>query len=105
MTLISVGHLYLFVIELFVNIISISTSSILYLILLPLYIGHEVICFAKRLIAGKQAHKPRSILITGASGGIGESLAYAYAKRGVHLIITGRNEERLNRVSEKCVEK
>jgi short-subunit dehydrogenase len=45
---------------------------------------------------------PKSILITGASSGIGESLALHYAAKGVTLFITGRNESRLEAVAEAC---
>lgn len=38
---------------------------------------------------------PRSILITGASSGLGAALAAAYAKPGVTLHLTGRNADRL----------
>jgi short-subunit dehydrogenase len=38
----------------------------------------------------------RSILITGASSGIGRALALAYAKPGVSLSLTGRDRERLD---------
>ena len=34
---------------------------------------------------------PRSILITGASSGIGEALALAYARPGAFLALTGRD--------------
>jgi short-subunit dehydrogenase len=42
---------------------------------------------------------PRSILITGASSGIGEALALAYARPGVFLALSGRNAERLAAVA------
>lgn len=45
---------------------------------------------------------PKSILITGGSSGIGEALARAYAKPGVHLSLSGRNAERLEAVAEAC---
>lgn len=45
---------------------------------------------------------PKSILITGASSGIGEALALLYAKAGVFLALSGRNDERLQAVAEKC---
>ena len=45
---------------------------------------------------------PTSILITGASSGIGEALAQDYAQAGVHLTLTGRDPERLRQVAETC---
>lgn len=45
---------------------------------------------------------PRSILITGASSGIGEALALHYAAAGISLFLTGRSEERLNAVADAC---
>ena len=43
---------------------------------------------------------PQSIVITGASSGIGAALAKAYAGPGIHLALTGRNRERLDGVAE-----
>ena len=45
---------------------------------------------------------PKSILITGASSGIGEALALHYAAAGVFLALSGRNEERLLAVASAC---
>ncbi len=45
---------------------------------------------------------PKSILITGASSGIGEALAQEYAAGGVHLVLTGRDSTRLSAVAEAC---
>ncbi|XP_073315823.1 11-beta-hydroxysteroid dehydrogenase-like 4A [Primulina huaijiensis] len=42
------------------------------------------------------------VLITGASSGIGECLAYEYAKREAFLVIVARREERLEKVAEKA---
>ena len=39
--------------------------------------------------------RPHSILITGASSGIGRALALAYAEPGNRLFLIGRNAERL----------
>ena len=45
---------------------------------------------------------PKSILITGASSGIGEALALEYAAPDVHLTLTGRDAGRLERVANAC---
>lgn len=43
-----------------------------------------------------------SILITGASSGIGEALALVYARPGTTIVLTGRNQERLDAVALAC---
>jgi short-subunit dehydrogenase len=45
---------------------------------------------------------PRSLLITGASSGIGEALALAYAGPGIALALGGRDKERLDQVAAAC---
>jgi short-subunit dehydrogenase len=45
---------------------------------------------------------PASILITGASSGLGEALALAYAKPGVTLFLSGRDRDRLSAVVGQC---
>jgi NADP-dependent 3-hydroxy acid dehydrogenase YdfG len=44
----------------------------------------------------------RSILITGASSGIGAALAEEFAASGVRLVLGGRSSERLAAVSQTC---
>ena len=46
--------------------------------------------------------KPRHILITGASSGIGAALARAYAAPGIRLSLAGRDPDRLSRVRRVC---
>lgn len=45
---------------------------------------------------------PKSILITGASSGIGAALAEAYAGPGITLALGGRDTARLDSIAEKC---
>lgn len=45
---------------------------------------------------------PKVIVITGASSGLGQALALAYAERGVALALLGRNAERLEQVAQLC---
>ena len=47
-------------------------------------------------------HDPAHVLITGASSGIGEALARAYARPGRRLALTGRDRARLDAVAEVC---
>jgi NADP-dependent 3-hydroxy acid dehydrogenase YdfG len=46
--------------------------------------------------------RPQSLLITGASSGIGEALARHYAAPGVALALTGRDSERLAAAAAAC---
>jgi len=43
-----------------------------------------------------------SVVITGASSGIGTELARIYAARGSRLLLTGRDEDRLVEVAAMC---
>ena len=43
----------------------------------------------------------RSVLITGATSGIGKAMARTFAKRGFELILTGRRKERLEAIQSK----
>ena len=45
---------------------------------------------------------PKSILITGASSGIGKALALHYAAPEITLFISGRDQERLDTVADQC---
>ena len=44
---------------------------------------------------------PKNVLITGATSGIGEATARAFAKEGENLILTGRRVERLQALKEE----
>jgi NAD(P)-dependent dehydrogenase (short-subunit alcohol dehydrogenase family) len=44
---------------------------------------------------------PRTIVITGASSGIGASAAEALAAQGEHVVVVGRNAQRVREVAER----
>ena len=48
---------------------------------------------------------PKTILITGASSGIGEALAEIYAGPGITLVLTGRDRDRLDAVAARCMKR
>uniref|UniRef100_A0A803VK33 Hydroxysteroid 11-beta-dehydrogenase 1-like protein n=1 Tax=Ficedula albicollis TaxID=59894 RepID=A0A803VK33_FICAL len=73
----------------------------------------KVIC-ATGVVAGliaffwKDDFNPESlsgarVLVTGASAGIGEQIAYHYARFGAEIVLTARREAVLQKVMEKCL--
>ncbi len=47
-------------------------------------------------------YKNKTIWVTGASSGIGKALALAFSKEGANIIVSARNEQKLNRVKGQC---
>ena len=44
----------------------------------------------------------KTVIITGASSGIGKELAFRFAQKSARLVLAARNQERLNSVVEQC---
>ena len=50
----------------------------------------------------KTKFKDLTIWITGASSGLGEALSIAFAQKGATIVLSGRNEEKLEQVKKQC---
>lgn len=48
--------------------------------------------------------KNKNVIITGASSGLGEEIAYQFSKKGANLILLARRIDELNRVKNKCLQ-
>jgi short-subunit dehydrogenase len=46
--------------------------------------------------------KNKTVIITGASSGIGEATSYAFAKQGANVVLAARNLDKLNEVKLHC---
>ena len=51
-----------------------------------------------------KSFKGATVLVTGASSGIGEVFAHNLAKRGADLILTARSEDKLHQIAEELAE-
>ncbi|XP_023519994.1 11-beta-hydroxysteroid dehydrogenase 1B-like [Cucurbita pepo subsp. pepo] len=65
----------------------------------PIYFFFKFISFIIRSISAEDV-AGKVVLITGASSGIGEHLAYEYAKRGAYLALVARRDHRLRDVAD-----
>ena len=52
-----------------------------------------------------KSFKGATVLVTGASSGIGEAFARNLANRGANLILTARTEDKLRQIAEELTEK
>lgn len=59
--------------------------------------------FFSWLLPSNSGFRGKTVLLVGASSGIGEALAYELARRGATLILAARRMDRLVSVAEKCV--
>ena len=47
--------------------------------------------------------KTKTVLITGASGGIGRELAYIFAQKKHHLVLVARSKDKLEQIAKECI--
>ena len=52
-----------------------------------------------------KSFKGATVMVTGASSGIGEAFARNLANRGANLILTARSEDKLRQIAEELSEK
>ncbi|XP_053224019.1 hydroxysteroid 11-beta-dehydrogenase 1-like protein B [Podarcis raffonei] len=67
------------------------------LIAVLVYYAYTWESFSEEMVRGKR------VLVTGSSTGIGEQMAYEFAWMGAHLMLTARNETRLQKVVQNCL--
>ncbi|NXK34369.1 DHI1 dehydrogenase, partial [Piprites chloris] len=65
---------------------------------LALYFYSAPPSFKEEMLRGKR------VIVTGASSGIGEQMAYHLARMETHLLLTARTEAKLQKVVERCLE-
>ena len=74
-------------------------KTIVTVVILGIFIAYQLVDqFDPDTVKGK------NVIITGGSTGIGEHMAYHYARLGANIVITARRKHRLQQVIEKCKE-
>ncbi|XP_070618547.1 hydroxysteroid 11-beta-dehydrogenase 1-like protein A [Erythrolamprus reginae] len=71
-------------------------------ILVPLLIGLAAYYFYPEDTFSPEMVRGKRVLVTGSSAGIGEQMAYEFARMGAHVMLTARGEEQLQKVAKKC---
>ncbi len=56
------------------------------------------------MVENKHKNIHQIALITGASRGIGKAVALNFAKNGIDVVLTGRNESRLKKIRNMVLE-
>ncbi|XP_054822019.1 11-beta-hydroxysteroid dehydrogenase-like 4A [Prosopis cineraria] len=87
----------------FLNITLISSIFFALLLLVPLFYVFKFLSFLFKRCKPQESVSGKVVLITGASSGIGEELAYEYARRGARLALVARREDRLRSVLDKAL--
>ncbi|XP_039067897.1 11-beta-hydroxysteroid dehydrogenase-like 6 [Hibiscus syriacus] len=85
----------------FVNgVVSITSLLTILVFFLPYRLLMSLVSSAKALL--EENVRGRVILITGASSGVGEHVAYEYARRGARLALVARRQGQLQQVGDVC---
>ncbi|XP_060105344.1 hydroxysteroid 11-beta-dehydrogenase 1-like protein B [Heteronotia binoei] len=73
-------------------------------ILVPLIIGLCAYYFYSPESFSAEKVQGKRVLVTGSSAGIGEQIAYEFARMGANVMLTARRENLLEEVAQKCLE-
>ncbi|XP_024053801.1 hydroxysteroid 11-beta-dehydrogenase 1-like protein B [Terrapene carolina triunguis] len=73
-------------------------------LLLSLLVGLCAYYFYSQETLSAEMVRGKRVLVTGSSTGIGEQIAYEFARMGAHLLLTARREKQLKEVAQKCLE-
>ncbi|KAL9256913.1 11-beta-hydroxysteroid dehydrogenase 1B-like protein [Drosera capensis] len=84
----------------FLNLVSFSLGFLFLGFVMPPYIAFKLLNFISSFFSEEDV-AGKVILITGASSGIGEHMAYSYARRGACLALAARREDRLQEVANR----
>ncbi|KAK4575814.1 hypothetical protein RGQ29_026670 [Quercus rubra] len=85
----------------FLNLVLLPITLTVLLLFMPPFLFLKFLWSLKRSIYRENV-AGKVILITGASSGIGEYVAYEYAKRGACLALVARREDRLRAVADRA---
>lgn len=83
------------------NIVAPPITFIIFIVLFPPFLVFKVASFVKRSLCAEDV-AGKVVLITGASSGIGEHLAFEYARRGANLALVARRKDHLELVAAKA---
>nr|XP_056715814.1 hydroxysteroid 11-beta-dehydrogenase 1-like protein A [Euleptes europaea] len=73
-------------------------------ILVPLLVGLGAYYFYSSESFSPEMAQGKRVLVTGSSTGIGEQIAYEFARMGANVVVTARRENLLEKVVQKCLE-
>ena len=79
------------------------SSKRLYLVVTVAILGYLIAWYISDSFDSEKVRGER-VLICGASTGIGEGLAYQYARFGAKLVLVSRRKEALEKVAARCRE-
>ncbi|XP_054793639.1 LOW QUALITY PROTEIN: 11-beta-hydroxysteroid dehydrogenase-like 4A [Prosopis cineraria] len=86
------------------NITLIPSTFFALLLLVPPFYAFKFLSSLIKRCKPQESVSGKVVLITGASSGIGEELAYEYARRGARLALVARREDRLRSVLHKALQ-